>query len=456
MINHKLPAVRAGAWLAAVVLWLAGLVAPGPARAASEIMPPPVGLDKQELAYLIGQSGLNHLGDGRFVVKTTPQSSFVVQTTIDPGYQAFLNDRLARAQAPMAAMAVIDPYSGRVLALASWDRLPGQDNYAVKSAFPAASVFKIVTAAAAVDAAGLKASSKTPYNGRSTTLYKGQLKNKKTRWTRYPTLAESFAKSVNPVFGKLAQGPVGPDLLEAYAHRLGFNQALRFEFPLDQSQVEVPQADRYHLAEVGSGFNRQTTLSPLHGALIAAAVLNNGLMMEPYVVDRVTVRDGRGAGREAYRGHPEALRRVFSQDTAREMRRLMATTVSKGTVRSIFRRSRRDKVLKQLDLGGKTGSINDPSQRYRCDWFVGYARHRQTGRAIALGVLVTHDLKRRGLRAPLLARQAIREYFADAPGQAGASVKAQPKPRPARAVAKPAPAPKNDPGQRKSTSKHRR
>ncbi len=375
--------------------------------------PPPPSLDKEELAYLLGRSVLTGRRLDRFRLKAGAGRTFTVETTIDQRLQQFLNSRLARARAPMAAMAVIEPATGKVLALASWDRLPGRINYAVASTFPAASVFKIVTAAAAMEEGGLSPASRIPYHGRSTTLYKGQLRDKKTRWTRYPSLTDSFAKSVNPVFGKLAQKQVGPDVLEAFALRFGFNQALRFEFPAEASRVRVPENDPYQLAEVGSGFNRETTMSPLHGALIAGAVVNGGLMMEPNIVNRVTVDDGAGHGREVYRSRPRLLRRTLSSRTAERMKKLMAATISRGTARSIFRRAKRDRVLKHLEMGGKTGSINDRTRTYRCDWFVGYARHKKTGQTIALAVLVAHDLKRRGVRAARLARQAFRFYFDD-------------------------------------------
>lgn len=411
---------RPGGWLVLVaVLLLLGLSAGSVLAAQNQASPvskitaqiPPPSLSKEELAFVLGRSWTKSERLAPVRIEAGQGRAFVVETFLDEGLQEFIVERLGQCAAPLAAVVALDPVTGQVKAMAYRDRLPGQTDYALTPAFPAASVFKMVTAAAALEAGGLNPTSRIPYSGRAHTLYKGQLKNRRGRFSAWPSLIDSFAKSVNPVFGKLALDPIGAETMEEFARRFGFNQPLHFELPAGPSRVEVPREDRFHLAEIGSGFNRQTTISPLHGALMAAAVVNSGVMMEPSLVDRVRLVGSGPVEREVYRSRPAVFRRVVSPETAEGMRRLMAATITKGTCRSTFRRAGRDAVLGQLELGGKTGSINDSSQTYRVDWFVGYGQHPSTGRSLALAVLVAHDLERRGVPSRVLARETLRHYF---------------------------------------------
>ena len=375
----------------------------------------PVPLNKEELAFFLGQSWLEQDRVDLLRVSAGQEQSFLIQTTLNPGLQRLLEYKVKRAGAPMVAAAALDPKTGEVKALVSFDHLPGRTNYALTPVFPAASVFKMVTAAAAMEKGGLTPYSTIPFHGGAHTLYRSQIKMPEPKAPRKPTLVDSFAGSINPVFGKLANRPVGPTMLEQFAARFGFDQAINFEAPVSPSKSWVPKDDSYELALSGSGYNRKTTLSPLHGALMAAAVVNGGVMMEPTVVERVMVyQDGR-LGAQVYKSKPQVMRRSLSPQTASRMRALMTATITKGTGRRSFRKARTDRVLKNLFLGGKTGSINDTTQSYRIDWFVGYGLEKTTGKALAVGVVVAHDLDRRGIGSRVIARDALRYYFDPSP-----------------------------------------
>lgn len=385
----------------------------GPAGTGSQDYHPRP-LARDELAFLISDPQRVVNSSGRFSVAAGPGRNLTFFTTLDSGLQAFAVERLSNALAPVAAAVVIRPSDGRVLTLA-WHNSSGEKfNPALEARFPAASVFKMVTAAAALEKGGLNPASTIAYNGKAHTIYRGQLKERTTKWTRRPTLAEAFGKSVNPVFGKLADR-LGPEKMAAQAARMGFNTPPGLEISAGASTVEVPEEKGYQLSLVGAGFHRTNTLSPVHAALMAASVLTDGDMVNPSIIDRVELQDRDRPVRVVYRGPGGPDRKVMSSETAAAMRKLMAATVKRGTARKTFRRARRDKVLKYLELGGKTGSINDADHRYRCDWYVGYARGKKGGPAageeIALAVLVAHDLEKRGIKAAEIARRIIRRHF---------------------------------------------
>ncbi len=84
---------------------------------------------------------------------------------------------------------------------------------------------------------------------------------------------------------------------------------------------------------MASGFNQETTLSPLHGAMIAASIINTGQLVEPTVIDSVTNKNGQ----VVYRGRPHIVQRAIDTQTATIMSKFMQTTIREGTARKVFR-----------------------------------------------------------------------------------------------------------------------
>ena len=283
------------------------------------------------------------------------------------------------------------------------------NNACTESLFPAASIFKIVTAAAAVEEYGLQPDSTVTYIGAKHTLYRSQLNRKNHRNVNRMSLRDSFAQSVNPVFGNLGAQYIGKERLISHAEAFGFNQEIDFELPMAPSSFSVSD-EPYNLAEIASGFNRSTMLSPLHGAMMASAVVaNEGRMVEPSIVDQITD----SSGRIIYKGRPKTLNKALSPETSGAMRSLMKETVLTGTCRKSFQGISRSPILSRLNIGGKTGSINSKShERRRFDWFVGYAEEKEGNRKIVLSIVVAHQ-NYIGIKANMYARMAIEKYFED-------------------------------------------
>ena len=216
---------------------------------------------------------------------------------------------------------------------------------------------------------------------------------------------DSFAQSINPVFGKIGALHLGKDLLKTYALTFGFNQAINFEVGLNPSIFSISD-DPYQWAEIASGFNHETNITPLHGALIASIISNHGKLVEPTIVDKI--RDENGV--VVYQGKPVVIRQVIDPGTAKIVARLMEETVDTGTFRKTFRRYKKNHTLSRLDIGGKSGTIGSPSNHVRYDWFVGFAKEKEGQKQMALAVLVTHQ-KYIGTRAGDFARIAMEKYF---------------------------------------------
>lgn len=330
-----------------------------------------------------------------------------VQTTLDDSLQQHLLQILNPAHARYISLVALDPFSGRIKALVSFDRLNNTRNTCVEALFPAASIFKIITAAGAVEAHGLGPDSELFFNGGKYTLYRSQLAAQRNRHSNLISLADSFAESINPVFGKIGVRQLGRAGLEQFGEMFGFRQPIDFELPLPVSEL-ILDDDTYQWAEVASGFNRTTLITPLHGSMIVAAVVNGGVMMTPSIVEHITTASGQVLYRRA---EPQKIT-VISAPTAQALKPMMAATVVSGTARNLFRGYRSDRILSQLELGGKTGSISNNERTARFDWYVGYGLDAKQGIGLVVAAVVGHE-EYIGKRAAEYARSAIRHYFSN-------------------------------------------
>ena len=363
-----------------------------------------VSFKKDDIHQFIDSRHITNSPDNSFEVEASGKR-LLVQTSIDPSLQNYLVKKLDRKNSSQIAIVAMDPEDGRVLTMVGYDKTDPLKNPCTESAFPAASIFKIITAAAAIEKCNLRLDSVLKFNGRKHTLYRSQLKEKTNKYTNKISLKNAFAKSVNPVFGKLGALYLGKEELESYARAFGFNLPINFEISLSPSETVITD-EPYQWAEIASGFNRQTKMSPIHGALIAATIFNRGKLIEPTVVDRIVGE----TGVELYRSQPVTINQAMEPDTSNALHELMTATTRSGTVRGAVRRYRRDKIISRLEIGGKTGTINNKTDDVKYDWFVGYAQDKAGDGKLILSVLVAHQ-KYIGIRATQYAIMAFKQYF---------------------------------------------
>ncbi|MEW5912521.1 MAG: penicillin-binding transpeptidase domain-containing protein [Thermodesulfobacteriota bacterium] len=383
--------------LGACLLSLLLILAP-PARAEAK-------LNKAQVARLL-KGQVPRLVQGHPVQLRDPKlGRITVEPTVDSHLQRVLERQLGALKSRRAALVLVEPSSGKVLALAGLRHGRRDPSVALDSSSPAASLFKVVTAAAALEEGELMPGSYLRYVGRAHTLYRFQVREKLRRKPQKVTLAHGFADSNNPVFARLGIFHLGKDVLVEYAQALGFGRALSFDLPTGPSRLVQVQS-QFALGEMASGYNRETTMSPLHAALMVSVFLNGGRFPQPYLVRSLTTSNGK----VAYRGRPHLSAPVVTADTCQGMQRLFAATIKEGTARKAFNRLYRDRVLKRLELGGKTGTIRGPDRRELFEWFAGYGRDPVSGRTLAVAAMVVHG-KVRHANSKRLARLVLREAF---------------------------------------------
>jgi len=363
--------------------------------------------DKEKVQTLLNRVSFVNLKDKSFDFVSNDHK-FKVETSLNIGLQNYLLSKLNTSTARYIGIVAMDPATGKILSMVSFNKTDPSNNPCLDNRFPAASIFKIVTASAAIEKYGFSSNHVFTYNGMKHTLYKSQLKERKNRYTNKITFKDAFAQSVNPVFGKIGSLYLGKDTLEEYAKAFGFNRDIDFEIIVDPSCVALSDKP-YQWAEIACGFNNKTKMSPIHGAMMASAIINQGQIMEPTIVDRIVNEKGR----IIYNGKLIPMSRAMAPNASQTMNHLMATTIKSGTGRKAFRRYRKDKILSMLNIGGKTGSIDNKTHDARYDWFVGFAEEKKGEKKIALSVIVAHE-KYIGLRATYYARIAMKKYFKDA------------------------------------------
>jgi peptidoglycan glycosyltransferase len=316
-------------------------------------------------------------------------------------------EKLLKSYKPdYAAIFMMDAKTGRVLAMTSFQRdNPSASNWNLKTNFPAASVFKVVTATAAVDRAGVSPQHKINFNGGNYTLYrKNVMSEKVNKWTRVITLKEAFARSINTAFGRLSLESLHPVDINDYATRFMFNQEIPSDFPVDMGVAYVPPEKGFELTEVASGYNKTNRMSPVQGAMIAASVANNGKMVIPYLVENIKNEQGE----KVYQAETLDNGQIMTEESANKVRELMGETVTAGTSRRSFRNLIRNKKFKEIEMGGKTGHMTAESPRGRCDWFVGYAKDDTNSIAIAA---VSINKVKWTVKSAELGQSMFKKYF---------------------------------------------
>jgi cell division protein FtsI/penicillin-binding protein 2 len=376
---------------------------PAPPEKKIEVLPPK--LSRDDLPDLLDEITRDSTLLSDVFVCETDGKHYTVRTTIDTKLQSYIQRMLQRSRTVQSAVVVLNPMDGRVIAMADHDSNGHRSNLNLKADYPAASLFKIVSAAATLETSGYKPDTPLYFRGRRHTLYKSQLKQIKDRWTTETTLRKAFALSNNSVFGKLGIYVLGQQVLTQYAEKFAFNRPIPFDLTLAESSIAVP-ADEFGLAEIASGFNKQTLISPLHATLLASVAANKGKMPIPWLVD--TIQDE--TDQLLYHADTAVLNQSVNGKAAANLTFLMQYAASSGTSRSAFRKLRRKKLFKTFEFGAKTGTINDTTDRFKYDWITAFALAPDGRSAIAVGVLGVHG-KILGTRSTEMARAIIDYYF---------------------------------------------
>jgi membrane peptidoglycan carboxypeptidase len=349
------------------------------------------------------------LKDGQWPVTIVDdETMYRIAYTFDDQLVDYIKKQLQIFRSDYSSVVVIDNNTGAILAAV--DYRAGERRFGTSLTFsnfhPGASIFKIVTTAELLEHTDVSSHSMFSFRGRSTTLYKYQLLDKPGRWNRYQNLRSAFAVSNNVIYGQAAIRNVNPGGLYDMAVKFGFNRSLMSEIDLPLSMVEKPSND-YELAQMATGFNKTTSMSPLHGALLASVAANMGNLVSPRLVTTIS-RDDEERPRWT---NPISSQRIVEPETAKDLQDLMEYTVAKGTARKSFRKFPKS-LMTHVRIGGKTGSITGGVPFGKRDWFVAYAMPRDTAKGNGISICVMNvNVKKWHVRSSFLAKTIIEHYY---------------------------------------------
>ena len=174
------------------------------------------------------------------------------------------------------------------------------------------------------------------------------------------SLLEAFVRSCNTIFADLSI-QLGAVDIGITAEALGFNSEIDFEWSIPRAVWPTDElvGDDAALAQSGIG-ERNVRATPLHMAMIAAAVANNGVVTNPYMVQRIFDADGQAVET----AEVSELGRAMAPETASVLAQMMERVVTEGTGRQA--------AVPGVRVAGKTGTATGRGD-FSNPWFIGFA-----------------------------------------------------------------------------------
>jgi peptidoglycan glycosyltransferase len=333
-------------------------------------------LESSYSAELAGQDNSQFLGRLINLASGASPKGGTIETTIDAKAQKAAWKALAGRK---GAVVAIDYSTGAIKALVTspsydpnelathdltkskqaWTRLTTDadkpmSNRATKEIYPPGSTFKLITAATALEN-GLTAD--TTIDGSAYKL-PGSTKVIPGCGAGTLTLTQALKVSCNPAFARLGV-KLGDQALREQAQKFGFgtkflsevgSSASHFPDVLDPAQTAMSAIGEYEVAA-----------TPIQMAMVSAAIANDGVEMEPYLVQRVLDSDLRVVSQTT----PKKRTQAVSSTTAGLLRQMMVQVVQGGTG---FRAQ-----IPGVVVGGKTGTANSDNKRRPYAWFTAWA-----------------------------------------------------------------------------------
>ncbi len=345
-----------------------------------------------EAAYddvLTGQESYANWHDAFNSLAGVDASGNDVVLTINSRIQAAAE---AALEGRVGAIVVLDPKTGAVLAKASSptysnDQLTdllanGGENAPLfdrttQALYTPGSTFKVVTLAAALES-GVATLDSVYAAPASIEIGGGQVTNYNMADYGELDLRTAFAYSSNTVFGQLAT-QIGAEALVATARAFGYGSSVGVGFTTVASLMPDPaEMTEWETAWAGAGQPVGQHESPagpqstvMQNAMVAAAIANGGVLMEPYVVQGVTDANGSYISTT----QPHALGQACSAAVAEQVGSAMLSTVSEGTGAAA--------AIAGVDVAGKTGTAETSGEQPDA-WFIGYAPYETPVAAIAV------------------------------------------------------------------------
>ena len=329
------------------------------------------------------------------ILSGQPQRGFSVELTLDSAAQRAAYEGLEGLN---GAVVAIEPKTGRILAMVSTpgfdtNSLASHDADAANSAYdvldedpskplsnraiagdlnPPGSTFKLVVAAAAYASGDYTPSTTLPNPARY--QLPGSDNTVANAWGgtcgsgATVTISEAIRLSCNIPMAELAV-KLGDDAIREMAEKFGFNQS--FATPLESTPSSYPRGlndPQTALTGFGQG---QVTATPLQIAMVAAGIANDGVVMNPRLIDTVIGND------------LSVVRAFEDSEFGRALEATVADDVTASMVASVSNGAAQGARIDGVDVAGKTGTTENDDNPYTL-WFTGFAPANDPEVAVAV------------------------------------------------------------------------
>lgn len=344
-------------------------------------------------------------------VSSTKEDGDNVVTTLDVSLQQTASNALGDNK---GAVVVMEPSTGKILAMVSkpdydpndadtsmneWISYDSEDsvllNRATQGLYPPGSTFKILTAIEFVRENPDYNSFHYDCSGSTTTKGASTIHCFNETVHGSEDLNRAFANSCNSAFATIGQ-TLNIQNYRSLCESFLFNNDLPLGIEYNKSSFKLDtNSNVSEVMETSIGQGR-TQITPIHNLMIAATIANNGVMMQPYLVDKIVTTDN-GVVQQY---NPTEYKTLMTAEESQRLTGYMRSVVTMGTGSSFKNAS--------YNAVGKTGSAQyDNSENYH-SWFVGFAP--QENPQIAISVILEGGYKNVA-SAQAVAKKVLDEYF---------------------------------------------
>ena len=326
------------------------------------------------------------------------ENGYDVSLTIDSNIQSIVEKHLAQAvedyKCESGITIAMDPSTGKILAMAdypsydcnnqytpnshlaqNWDTLSSENKSkslyrmwspkAVTDTYEPGSVFKIVTSSIALEE-NIVDTDTINFNCTGAYYVPGEARPIKCH--KYPnshgaqSLRLALENSCNPAFVELGL-KIGKTRSYKYYEALGFFGKTGVSLSGEPKSIfyDINKINDHELGTMS--FGQRFTITPLQMITAASAIANDGVLLQPQIVDHITNSD---TG-EVTNFNTKQIRQVFSKETSDKVTSMMESVVEDGTGKKVKYDDSVKESMSGYSIGGKTGTsepINGSSDGY--------------------------------------------------------------------------------------------
>jgi cell division protein FtsI (penicillin-binding protein 3) len=327
----------------------------------------PKGLEGLELQYdktILGRGGylvMERDALGRGIGTGTPQVQGATHghdlyLTIDKNLQYIaereLADGLRKTQAKAGTVVMLEPSTGKVLAMASYPEYnpnaytrykPSQwRNRAVCDSFEPGSTFKVFLVAAALNEAVITTKQQIDCESGQFRVGGKNIHDHKSYQKLTPAEIIKYSSNIGSAkIGKMLER----EAFHSYIRDFGFGQRTGVDLPGEVVGMLRSPDKWFEIDLAAISFGQGVSVTPIQLVAAVAAIANGGYLMEPYVVDQVVDSEGQ----VTQRNQPHVVRKVIASDVARIVTQMMEMTTEDGGTATNAR-------VPGFRVAGKTGT----------------------------------------------------------------------------------------------------